>query len=57
MASLRNGVLYGHCDENVGAKVAKRSDPNQRIPVPVVEKQCKSDEEEEECKLEKEGKC
>ena len=33
---MRNGVLYGHCDENVGANVVKNSDPNQRIPVPVV---------------------
>ena len=36
MASLRDGVLYGHCDENVGASVVKSSDPNQRIPVTVV---------------------
>ena len=36
MTSLRNGVLYGHCDENIGANVVKISDPNQRIPVPVV---------------------
>ena len=31
MASLSNGVLYGHCDENIGASVAKRRDPSQRL--------------------------
>ena len=36
MAPLRKGVLYGHCDENIGASVAKSRDPNQRIPVTVV---------------------
>ena len=36
MVSFRKGVLYGHCDENMGASVVKRKNVNQRIMVPVV---------------------
>ena len=36
MMPLRKGILYGHCDENVGVSVVKTNDPSQRIDIPVV---------------------
>ena len=37
MMPLRKGILYGHCDENVGVSVVKTKDPDQMIEIPVVD--------------------